>query len=221
MMGNIDKGAVEWLEKNAPKEGWADIYFKGHRYGHFTSNIAESINAWLLNARDLPILPLLDTIRTQLMDWFQKRRQLEAHNQWTFVSTISTKLQDNRERARRYRYLASTDTKYEVKSGVTNEEYLLDFQQQICSCHEWEIYGYPCGHTYSIILSHRFNVEDFVQPFYCTEYHRLTYSGVILHPGFIELHAAGQLNDQSEPASDSESHSSSGSDNDMAPPATR
>ena len=51
-MRDVDPGAVEWLELHAPKENWCEYYFTGNRYGHITSNIAESINAWLLDARE-------------------------------------------------------------------------------------------------------------------------------------------------------------------------
>ena len=238
-MRQIDAGAVEWLQKNAVKEGWAEIYFNGCRYGHLTSNIVESLNAWLLNVRDLPIIPLLDTIRVQLMEWFEKRRRLEIAAETVglglaFVSTITKNLQDNRIRARRYHFLTSSDTKFEVKSGETNQEYLVDFEQQVCSCHEWEIYGYPCGHAYSVILGRQFLLEDFVQPFYRRDYYRRIYAGIILHPHFSELNSINDnslpeeafVDTQSQPRSESVENSANESDpddelSDLQPPSTR
>ena len=79
-MRQIDKAAVKWLFEHADPTHWAEIYFPGKRYGHLTSNIAESLNAWLLRARELPILAMFETIRQQLMDWFAKRRLIERDN---------------------------------------------------------------------------------------------------------------------------------------------
>jgi len=59
---------------HTPPEHWAELYFAGHRYGHLTSNIAESLNSWFLHAHELPILPMFKCIRHQLMDWYGKRR---------------------------------------------------------------------------------------------------------------------------------------------------
>ena len=44
-MHAINARCVDWLYKNAHPRHWATVYFPGYRYGHFTSNIAESLNA--------------------------------------------------------------------------------------------------------------------------------------------------------------------------------
>ena len=59
-MRDVDPSAVEWLELHALKENCCEYYFTGNRYGNITLNIAESINAWLLDAREKPILPMLE-----------------------------------------------------------------------------------------------------------------------------------------------------------------
>ena len=69
-MSKIDDKAVSWLLSHAKSEHWAELYFKGKRYGHFTSNIAESLNSSILTARELPILSMFEHIRHQLMSWF-------------------------------------------------------------------------------------------------------------------------------------------------------
>ena len=39
----------------------------GQRFGHLTSNIAESINAFLLPAREMPVFAMMEYIRGELM----------------------------------------------------------------------------------------------------------------------------------------------------------
>jgi hypothetical protein len=78
-MNAINPAAFVWLQTHADPKYWAEIYFEGRCYGHLTSNISESLNSWLLHARELPILPMLETIRHQLMIWFSIGRQ----NTWT------------------------------------------------------------------------------------------------------------------------------------------
>jgi hypothetical protein len=49
-MATIDPKSVPWLLKHADPKHWAELSFDGERYGHLTSNIAESLNTWLLKA---------------------------------------------------------------------------------------------------------------------------------------------------------------------------
>src|SRR5579859_243047 len=49
-MATIDPKSVPWLLEHADPKHWAELSFDGEHYGHLTSNIAESLNAWLLKA---------------------------------------------------------------------------------------------------------------------------------------------------------------------------
>jgi MULE transposase domain/MuDR family transposase len=77
-MRAINTQCVAWLFNNAHPRHWATVYFNGRRYGHFTSNISESLNSWLLHARDMPIQSMLETIREKTMHWFAERREFAA-----------------------------------------------------------------------------------------------------------------------------------------------
>ena len=73
-MHGIAPAAVEWLLSHANPEHWYKFYFNGRHNGHLTSNIAESLNAWLLEAREKSIEAMFEHIRHQLMEWFVVRR---------------------------------------------------------------------------------------------------------------------------------------------------
>jgi hypothetical protein len=195
-MKTIDSQTVEWLEKNAPAEFWAELFFKGHRYGHYTSNIAESLNAWLLKARELPILPLLETIRQQLMDWFTKRRELESNTQGKLVSHVTKKIQASlHDRASRYRYHRSNEDVFEILSGVTMAEYIVNLQNKSCSCREWKASGIPCAHALRCIVGTGQDPQDFAAPFYRLDNYRDTYAGVIMHPRFDDFSEAIEVDE--------------------------
>ena len=120
-MRDVDPGAVEWLELHAPKENWCEYYFTGNRYGHITSNIAESINAWLL-----AILAMLEQIRHQLMDWFGKRRVLDTNVEGILVSSVAAQIKHTlTSRARRYRVIRANDDVFEVFSTETMSSYCI------------------------------------------------------------------------------------------------
>ncbi|XP_013589554.1 PREDICTED: uncharacterized protein LOC106297987 [Brassica oleracea var. oleracea] len=54
-------------------EHWVRSHFPGRRFNIITSNVAESWNAVLREAREYPILALVEFIRAKLMSWFSAR----------------------------------------------------------------------------------------------------------------------------------------------------
>lgn len=97
-MKQINPRTIPWLYTNTNPVHWAELYFPGRRYGHLTSNIAESLNAKLLPACKMPILSLLqvESIRTTLMDWFSEKHQLEANISGLVVRKVATQIQDQK-----------------------------------------------------------------------------------------------------------------------------
>lgn len=74
-MADINPKAAAWFTGYADPMYWSDAFFGGSRYGHYTSNISESANAWLREAREKPLVEMLEDIRRKLMGWFQTRRE--------------------------------------------------------------------------------------------------------------------------------------------------
>jgi len=136
-MKQINPRTVPWLYANAHPVHWAELYFRGRRYGHLTSNIAESLNAKLLPAREMPILALLESIHSTLMDWFSQKRQLEVNTPGIIVRKVAIQIQDvKNHQARRYRFKQCIGMQYEVKSNQTLCDYLVNIEQQTCSCRQ-------------------------------------------------------------------------------------
>nr|DAD24559.1 TPA_asm: hypothetical protein HUJ06_026023 [Nelumbo nucifera] len=65
-----------WIMDSDPPH-WENSLFKGRRYDKFTSNLAESFNAWVLEAREQPIMSLVNIIRLKMTE-LTFRRQCEA-----------------------------------------------------------------------------------------------------------------------------------------------
>jgi hypothetical protein len=145
-MKAIDPRCVDWLLDESRDPGhWADLYFRGKRYGHLTSNIAEAFNAKILAAREMPILAMLEEIRQQVMGWFADRRRSEDETPGGIVSGVAEKIQALISgRARRYRYRPSTETQFEIQSNETLAEYLVNLEAQTCSCREWQTAVHSC-----------------------------------------------------------------------------
>src|SRR5579859_2481711 len=182
-MRRINAESVPWPLAHAPPHHWAELYFTGRRYGYLTSNIVESLNSWLLQAHELPILPMFECIRHLLMDWYGKRRGGEENTVGLLVRPIVEKLQQlAKDRACRYHFHMSTSTRFEVVSGITMVDYLVDSEQRSGSCRVWQSVGHPCGHALAMIMALKHNPQLYTKTFFTLESYRKTYENAILYP---------------------------------------
>ena len=183
----ISKKALEWLLNHASPEHWAELYFPGRRYGHITSNIAESLNSAILEAREKPILQMFEHIRVKMMEWYEKRRKIDApgaipENQ-IIVSHVAKTIQDLMVwQARRYRILAANDTVYEIFSLENTKNFVVKLDYMMCTCFQWQSTGIPCSHAISVILAHREDPQMYVQAFLSIDAYRNTYINAIFPP---------------------------------------
>ncbi|XP_075096323.1 uncharacterized protein LOC142174429 [Nicotiana tabacum] len=72
-IANVDKKTYDYLMEEPP-ERWARSCSPQRRYDMLTTNIVESMNSVLLEARELPILRMMDFIQVKLQHWFYERR---------------------------------------------------------------------------------------------------------------------------------------------------
>ncbi|CAH2049369.1 unnamed protein product [Thlaspi arvense] len=81
----VSSEAAKWLQQFPPSR-WALVYFEGTRYGHLSSNI-EEFNRWILEARELPIIQVIERIHGKLVAEFADRRAKSSS--WFSVLTPS------------------------------------------------------------------------------------------------------------------------------------
>ncbi|KAK4441610.1 hypothetical protein Salat_0495900 [Sesamum alatum] len=174
----ISQDASYWVRRVPPRL-WANSHFEGTRFGNLTANVAESLNAWILEASGLPIVQMMECIRRQLMTWFNERR--EASTQWTSVLVPSAERQVSEalERARTYQVLRANEAEFEVISHEGTN--IVDIRNRCCLCRGWQLYGLPCSHAVAALLSCRQNVHRFAESCFTVATYRNTYSQTI-HP---------------------------------------
>ncbi|XP_022155432.1 uncharacterized protein LOC111022579 isoform X2 [Momordica charantia] len=69
----FDNGVGMYLEEVGLSR-WTRIYCPGRRYNMMTTNIAESMNALLKEARELHVVSVIEHVRALLQRWFSERR---------------------------------------------------------------------------------------------------------------------------------------------------
>ncbi|KAL5543618.1 hypothetical protein UlMin_007402 [Ulmus minor] len=65
---------AEYLENEVGFEKWSRCHYPGLRYNITTTNMVESLNSMLVNARDFPYVALLDVIQEKMSKWWNDRR---------------------------------------------------------------------------------------------------------------------------------------------------
>lgn len=175
---DVSRDAAFWIRRNPPHL-WATAYFDGTRFGHLTANIVEYLSTWLLEASGLPITQMMESIRRQLMTWFNERREMSA--QWTsiLVPSAERRVTEAIELARTYRVLRANEAEFEVVAHDGTS--IVDIRNRCCLCRGWQLYGLPCAHAVAALLSCRQNVHRFTESCFTVATYRKTYSQTI-HP---------------------------------------
>ena len=186
----ISVRAYNWLLNHADPKYWADLYFTRRRYGHITSNIAEALNAAILEAREKPIFGMFEHIRHLLMKWYVKRREIDSNNlphAQIIVSHAAKTIQDlSVWQARRYRLLPCTDTIVEVFSLEKSMTYVVELELKKCTCLRWQSTGIPCAHAIAVILGRKEDPQTYTQTFLSLDAYRKSYANSIYPPNLDE-----------------------------------
>ncbi|XP_021987402.1 uncharacterized protein LOC110884037 [Helianthus annuus] len=174
----ISQEAVYWIRR-IPPGLWATACFDGTRFGHLTANIVDSLNAWIAEASGLPIVQMMESIRRQLMMWFNERREMSM--QWTsiLVPTAERRVSEAIDRARTYQVLRANEAEFEVISHEGTN--IVDIRNRRCLCRGWQLNGLPCAHAVAALLSCRQNVHRFTESCFTVANYRRAYSQTI-HP---------------------------------------
>ncbi|KAG5531881.1 hypothetical protein RHGRI_026479 [Rhododendron griersonianum] len=166
---------------SVPKQHWTNAYFQGHRYGEMSSSAIESFNNWILAARLMPIMNLVEELRSKIM--IQMLRRREEASRWVsqICPDMDAKLAKRIDKGRSWRVYKSKTGLYEVKSVPA---VLVNLEQGTCSCGGWQYNGFLCAHAATVLVKScgaEGSLVGYIDPFYHVEAYRLTYQDNI-HP---------------------------------------
>ncbi|CAL8154867.1 unnamed protein product [Prunus armeniaca] len=178
----VGSSKVKTFISDLSRDDYANAYFKGMRYGEMANSLAESFNNWVGVFPDLPVLPLIEGIRQKLMV-LNSQRRIEAEK-WTTIlcPEMETRLWENAEAGRTRVVRHSSFTVFEVFADYF---VMVDLEQRTCSCHLWQIDGFPCTHAVAAILAKKDSVYDYVECYYRTYFFRKAYESPIFPIPYI------------------------------------
>ncbi|XP_055961845.1 uncharacterized protein LOC130015536 [Mercurialis annua] len=172
----MDARIRPYLEKvGYPK--WARAHITNNRHLMMTTNVAESLNAKIRGARELPITPLLEYLRALVQEWTYTNR-FSAMSTFTSVSKrAENMLHENYIDSLKMKVSKSTDqlsTVYEHDLIFT-----VDLKEKTCTCRRFQMDKLPCPHAMALLK------ELHQEPYrYCSEYFGKemmlkTYEGIV------------------------------------------
>ncbi|RVW77004.1 hypothetical protein CK203_036885 [Vitis vinifera] len=149
---NFIFGQLEMIDPRAARylmdigvDRWARSYSAGKRYNIMTTGIVESLNAMLKNARDLPVLQLVEELRNLLQKWFVTRQQ-----QAMSMSTELTMLADGELRSRynmSATYLVEPINSKECNVNYAGISAQVNLDTRSCTCRQFDLDHIPCAHA--------------------------------------------------------------------------
>ncbi|XP_009621335.1 uncharacterized protein [Nicotiana tomentosiformis] len=132
-----------------------------------TSNIAESLNAVTRDARELPIVELLEYMRILLERWTNKKL-LKANGTFTYLGKKYNKeLEDNMTLSQKLRVRVSIDHIHTVIDGV--KRYIVCLENKRCSCGQFQLDELPCAHALAVLRHRNASYENYYSPYYTRE----------------------------------------------------
>lgn len=144
-----------------------------------TSNLAESWNAVLREAREFPIISLIDFIRIKLTEWFAARREASNKNKGSITPKVASMLTKSFEMCGGYLVTLIAEDEYEVRNK-TGGSFLVDLANKNCSCYEFQTLLTPCSHAIASALKGKVSVESLVLGAYSVGDLKSAYAGSVL-----------------------------------------
>ncbi|XP_058102740.1 uncharacterized protein LOC131246535 [Magnolia sinica] len=174
---NVSHDVAAWLLESKP-EHWSNAFFRGSRYDHVSSNIAELFYGWISEERELSIIQMIDTIRCKMMEMIYRSR--EASSAWSTVLTPSMeqRLQLEMYNSRPLSVLFSSGSVFEVRDDSVN---IVDIETWDCTCQRWKMSGLPCIHAAAVFDRTGRNMYDYCSRYFTVDCYRLAYTESI-HP---------------------------------------
>ena len=147
------------------RNSWTLLFANIPKFGHDTSNVAESFNQWIGSERKKSYLDILIGITAKIMTMFHERSNKYNLSDTMWCSKVNKILDNNFNDGQRYEVLPSTDSLFYIKGGRSGE-FRVDTTNKTCSCLQFQQMQYPCIHAAAAISFSKQNIDNFVSDLY-------------------------------------------------------
>jgi len=166
------EGAKDMM--NTDPVHWSRAYMKlGSNCDSVDNNMCESFNNYILLARYLAIVSMLEWIRCKIMVRVQENRGKSVNWKGTICPQIFKKLKKN-IRSGFCQVMWNGKDGFEVQEHE-KFKFTVNLQLWTCSCRYWQLSGLPCCHAISAIYKTGQKIDDYIAPCYSIEVYNKIY----------------------------------------------
>lgn len=149
-LGDINEEAAKDLLKYNPQT-WCRAYFDTHCKNIMVdNNFTESFNSWILEARHMPIIKMLEEIRLKVMKRLVSNEAKVRRWKGDFSPPCMKLYNDFRAIAHGCKVEFNGDFGYEVTEG--DDRHTINLKDKRCTCRAWDLSGIPCPHAIKAML---------------------------------------------------------------------
>ncbi|XP_016167990.1 uncharacterized protein LOC107610454 [Arachis ipaensis] len=185
LMWKCAKEAYRYLIAIPPRYWSRSMFTYNSKVDTLVNNMFESFNSTIVDAREKPIVTMLEKIRVKLMTRWAENRKLAQNYSGTILPRIRLRLEKRSRSAGEWRPYWSTAQKYEVVNGL--DKFAVDLGSHECSCRMWKMSGIPCVHAISCIKFKGLDLEPFVDGCYKKEAYMRCYDSIIQPLNGVDL----------------------------------
>ncbi|XP_050222648.2 uncharacterized protein LOC126672736 [Mercurialis annua] len=158
-------------------ERWSRVHAVKKRYKTMTSNLAESLNAAIVHARELPITALLMHLHDLQQEYSYKHRKIATDTVTTLATNHEDLLFQNYINALKLQVKPSTDDIITVLER--GQKYTVNMKERTCTCKKFEIEEIPCQHAVAVLNERRIEPYEYCSRYYTKAAMLATYSEIV------------------------------------------
>ncbi|XP_048132104.1 uncharacterized protein LOC115725945 [Rhodamnia argentea] len=152
--------AYEDFMRQGP-EHFAGAFIKaGRKCDAIENNLSETFNAYICKQREMPIVDMLEAIRTTLMVRMYEKSQLMVDSRDELCPRIRGKVEEAKMKSGCCVAKPCIGGKFEVE--VDDDRFEVDLRGMTCTCRQWDISGIPCSHAISCINYMKHEINQYV-----------------------------------------------------------
>jgi hypothetical protein len=161
--------AFAWIEELVPNT-WVKAFFSEFvKCDMLLNNHSEVFNSYILEAREMPFLSMLETIFYKILQRTESKQREAKKWQGRICPKIKKKLDKFVEWSNECRVTAAGDGVCSVSSHEFVKEYSVDFKTRTCDCRRWQLSGIPCHHVMACCKKDNINPENLVHTCYTVD----------------------------------------------------
>ncbi|KAL4288546.1 hypothetical protein AHAS_Ahas19G0297000 [Arachis hypogaea] len=131
------------------------------------NNMCEFFNSVLVEAREKPIVTMLEDIRVYIMKRYADNRDRIMPYNRDVLPRIRIKVEKQAEISGNWVSVYAGRDRYEVVSiQGGKEKFVVDLRHHECSCRKFQLFEIPCANAMTCIRKMCFNVDSYVADYY-------------------------------------------------------